>query len=59
LNLARCGAVHLPRDWEWSGYRKMMGHRRRLCLLDIEKVLQMLGDPSLDSEKVSTFRSTN
>ena len=46
LNMVRCGVVDHPRDWEWSGYRELMGGRRRNRLLNEPKLLQLLGNPS-------------
>ena len=48
LNMVRCGVVQHPCEWEWSGYRELMGQRRRNCLLDVNKFLQLLGNPSLE-----------
>ena len=48
LNMVRCGAVGHPREWEWSGYRELMGQRRRNRLLDVDKLLELLGKPSLE-----------
>jgi len=48
LNMVRCGAVKHPRDWQWSGYHELMGQRRRNRLLDLEKLRQLLGNPSLE-----------
>jgi len=35
-----------PREWEWSECRELIGQRRRNHLLDSEKLLQLLGNPS-------------
>ena len=48
LNMVRCGVVDHPREWEWSGYRELMGNRRRNRLLDVGKLLELLGKPSLE-----------
>jgi putative transposase len=36
LNMVRCGVVAHPREWEWVGYHKIMGHRRRYRVIDLE-----------------------
>src|SRR5262245_37865437 len=47
LNMVRCEAVKHPSQWPWSSYEELMGQRRRNCLLDVNKLLQLLGNPSL------------
>jgi putative transposase len=42
LNMVRCRVAGHPREWEWSGYRELMGLRRRNLLLDVEKLLWLL-----------------
>jgi putative transposase len=42
LNMARCGVVDHPRQWNWSGYGELMGWRKRNRLLDVEKLLWLL-----------------
>jgi hypothetical protein len=34
LNMVRCGEVAHPSQWEWSGYREMVGARKRNQLLE-------------------------
>ncbi len=34
LNMVRAGVVSHPADWEWTGYRELMGLRKRNRLLD-------------------------
>jgi len=48
LNMVRCGAVKHPREWEWVGYREIMGERKRYRLLDLERLCWRLGVDSLD-----------
>lgn len=45
LNMVRCGAVAHPREWEWSGYKELTGLKRRNCLLDMDKLFELLGIP--------------
>lgn len=39
LNMVRAGVVAHPADWDWCGYRELVGLRKRYCVLDMEKVL--------------------
>jgi putative transposase len=43
LNMVRCGEVAHPGQWEWSGYREMMGARKRNQLLNLDKLLDLSG----------------
>ena len=36
--MVRCGVVSHPREWEWVGYREIMGMRRRCRLLDLDRL---------------------
>jgi putative transposase len=49
LNMVRCGVVRHPAEWRWSGYAELMGLRRRWRLLDVERVLSLLGTDDLTS----------
>jgi putative transposase len=48
LNMVRCGVVKHPKEWRWSGYAELMGHRKRFRLLDLERLLAFLGTKSID-----------
>jgi putative transposase len=43
LNMVRCGVVEHPSRWEWSGYSELMGIRKRYRLLDVDRLLGLLG----------------
>jgi putative transposase len=43
LNMVRAGVVEHPRDWRWCGYHELVGGRERYCLLDLERLLPLLG----------------
>jgi putative transposase len=43
LNMVRCGVVEHPRLWEWCGYHELMGTRQRFRILDLDRVLSLLG----------------
>lgn len=43
LNMVRASAVAHPREWEWCGYRELVGERKRFCLLDVDRLLELLG----------------
>jgi len=34
LNMVRAGKVSHPSEWEWTGYRELMGERKRNLLID-------------------------
>lgn len=48
LNMARAGVVAHPLEWEWSGYRELVGERKRYRLLDQAELLKRYGNPSLE-----------
>jgi putative transposase len=43
LNMVRCGVVEHPSGWEWCGYSELMGIRKRYRLLDVDRLLSLLG----------------
>lgn len=43
LNMVRAGVVSHPRDWAWCGYDELAGLRQRYRLLNIDKVLELVG----------------
>ena len=43
LNMVRAGVVHHPIDWPWCGYRELVGIRQRFCLLDRDRLVELLG----------------
>lgn len=47
LNMVRAGVIRHPREWEWGGYRELIGIRKRYCLLDTRKILEQTGNDSL------------
>jgi putative transposase len=51
LNMVRCGVVEHPSRWEWCGYSELMGIRKRYRLLDVDRLLSLLG-----TEDVVSFR---
>ncbi len=48
LNMVRCGVVPHPRHWEWTGYQEIMGFKKRNRLVDIPKLLELLGGAGLE-----------
>ncbi|MEA1926873.1 MAG: hypothetical protein U9N73_01600, partial [Candidatus Auribacterota bacterium] len=38
LNMIRAGVVSHPEEWEWCGYRELMGIRKRYRVLDIPRL---------------------
>jgi putative transposase len=47
LNMVRCGAVKHPQEWLWCGHQELMGLRRRYRVLDVERLLFLLGHAEL------------
>jgi len=43
LNMVRCRVVPHPREWPWCGYQELMGLRQRFRILDLERILALLG----------------
>jgi putative transposase len=52
LNMVRAGVVSHPCDWQWCGYRELVGERTRYRLLDINLLLELLGMPDIESFRV-------
>ena len=44
LNMVRAGVVKHPEEWEWCGYRELLGIRKRYRLLDEVRLLEALGN---------------
>jgi putative transposase len=42
LNMVRAGCVRHPEEWEWCGYRELMGLRKRYCLIDADELLRQV-----------------
>jgi putative transposase len=51
LNMVRAGVVEHPSQWDWTGWKELMGERKRNRLLDLEAVLL-----ALDVSTVEAFR---
>lgn len=49
LNMVRAGQVEHPRQWEWCGYRELMGEKNRYRITKINRVLELNGGVGLDS----------
>jgi putative transposase len=49
LNMVRAGAVVHPRDWPWCGYLELLREKTRYRLLDLDRLLELLGNPDFDS----------
>jgi putative transposase len=45
LNMVRAGAVSHPCDWPWCGYQELVGEKHRYRLLDVERLMKLLGMP--------------
>ena len=43
LNMVRAGVVSHPIDWSWCGCRELLGEKTRYCLLDMDRLLELLG----------------
>jgi putative transposase len=52
LNMVRCGEVEHPSQWPWCGYSELMGLRKRYRMLDVARLLNLLGtDDVVDFRK--------
>lgn len=49
LNMVRAGAVTHPGEWSWCGHDELSGERSRSTVLALDRLLQSLDIPSLDS----------
>jgi putative transposase len=49
MNMVRARAVAHPSEWEWTGWRELMGERRRNRLLSMNTLLTALDVQSVDS----------
>lgn len=47
LNMVRCGVVRHPSEWEWNGYREIIGARKRYRVIDAERLCWRLGAENL------------
>ena len=52
LNMVRAGVVSHPHDWSWCGYQELVGEKTRYRLLDVDRVLELLGKPNLESFRI-------
>ncbi|MBP1609098.1 MAG: transposase [Acidobacteria bacterium] len=43
LNMVRAGVVSHPSEWDWCGYREIVGKRERFCILEIDGLANILG----------------
>ena len=58
LNMVRAGAVKHPEEWEWCGYRELLGMRKRYRLLDEARLLEAVGD-GVDLERLRRAHAEN
>ena len=49
LNMVRAGVVNHPSEWDWCGYRELVGDRKRYKFLDVEEVLNRYNKPNADN----------
>lgn len=43
LNMVRAGVVIHPSEWAWCGYQELVGKRERFRLLEIDRLVELLG----------------
>lgn len=53
LNMVRAGVVAHPDSWPWCGYHELVGERKRYRLLDISRLIELLGVE--DKESLAEF----
>jgi putative transposase len=49
LNMVRAGVVSHPCEWQWCGYKELIGEKARYRLLDMDRLLELLGKNDIDS----------
>jgi len=49
LNMVRAGVVNHPSEWDWCGYRELVGDRKRYKFLDVQEVLRRYNKPNVDN----------
>ena len=49
LNMVRAGVVSHPCEWQWCGYQELVGEKTRYRLLDLDRLLELLGMPDPES----------
>lgn len=53
LNMVRAGVVHHPQEWRWTGYRELVGLKQRYRLLDIPRLMRLLGGCDLQDFRMN------
>ena len=48
LNMIRAGVVSHPSEWDWCGYRELVGERQRYTFLDVPEILARYGHSETD-----------
>jgi putative transposase len=56
LNMVRAGVVSHPSGWEWCGYHELVGGRSRYRLLDMDRLMELLGESNIESFRVEYRR---
>jgi putative transposase len=49
LNMVRASVVMHPVDWQWCGYNELIGEKARYRLLDLDRLVELLGVGSICS----------
>jgi len=47
LNMVRAGVISHPGEWEWCGFRELMGLRRRYRIIDLPVLIEKTGSENL------------
>ena len=48
LNMVRAGVVAHPSEWPWCGYQELVGEKARYRLVDMDRLLELVGRPDLE-----------
>jgi putative transposase len=48
MNMVRAGVVAHPKDWSWCGYLELIAEKNRYRLLDIERLMELMGESDRD-----------
>jgi hypothetical protein len=46
--MVRTGVVRHPEQWQWTGWQEIMGHRKRYCLINQQRLIAWTGHTDLE-----------
>jgi len=57
LNMVRAGVVNHPSEWEWCGYRELVGEKKRYRFLDLKEILEWFGGSDVEEFRANYSHS--